>query len=94
LIAKLDKKNNKFGFVNAQGQWVIPPQWDMVVGFQANPETSFVWNYGHPFSRWGIIDRKGNYLLKPTCVALRSFENTNRPIKICRIPFTFDGKQL
>jgi hypothetical protein len=94
LVARLSKENNKYGFVNSKGEWVIRPQWDMVKGFQANSPTSFVWNYSHPFSRWGIIDRKGHYLLKPTCVALRSFENTKRPIKICRIPFTFDGKQL
>jgi|GEM_PF-2900641 len=94
LKAKLSKENNKYGFVNKEGKWVISPQWDLVEGFQSNPPTSFVWIYGHPFSRWGIIDQEGHYLLKPTCVALRSFDNTNRPIKICQIPFTIDGKQL
>jgi len=93
LKAQLSKENQKYGFVNSKEQWVIPPQWDLVTGFQSNPPTSFVWNYGHPFSRWGIIDQKGNYLLKPTCVALGSFENTNRPIKICRIPFNFVTNQ-
>lgn len=94
LVAKLAKETNKYGFVDAKGQWVIPPQWDLVKGFELNTNTSFVWNYDHPYSRWGIIDQKGNYLLKPTCVAIRSFHNPTRPMKICRIPFTFDGKQL
>lgn len=66
LKAKLSKDNHKYGFVNKEGKWVISPEWDLVEGFQSNPPTSFVWIYGHPFSRWGIIDQKGHYLLKPT----------------------------
>jgi hypothetical protein len=94
LKAQLSKSNNKYGFINKDGKWMIPPQWDFVHGFKGNPPTTFVWIYGHPFSRWGIIDQKGHYLLKPTCVGIHSFENATRPMKICRIPFTFEGKQL
>lgn len=53
LKAKLSKENNKYGFVNSKDQWIIPPQWDFVQGFQSNPPASFVWNYAHPYSRWG-----------------------------------------
>ena len=84
-------QNGKYGFKNKSGVWIIRPQWDYVLGFEHN--VCFVWNYDHPFSRWGLIDSKGHYLLKPTCVAIDHFD-PELPLRLCRIPFTFDGKQL
>jgi hypothetical protein len=96
LIAKKSEITHKYGFVNAEGFWVIQPYWDFVTGFDPQDpffkgQSSFVWNYGHKFSRWGLIDRQGHYLLKPHCIGLRRLSKT---MFSCTLPFDYKGDIL
>jgi hypothetical protein len=50
--------NGKFGFVDDDEQWVVPPQFDAIHEFSDTPYTFAKLN-----GRWGLIDRQGKTIL-------------------------------
>lgn len=50
-------QNGKWGFMDRDGEWRIPPQWDRVEDFHDGRA-----NVGGQYA-WGIIDREGNYVV-------------------------------
>lgn len=72
------------GFKNTQVEWVIQPRyWDYVTNFSHG--RAFVWLEGYPYGKWGIINPKGEYVLKPTCAHIWPFHNGRA---LCQVAFT------
>lgn len=59
------RKGDKFGYVNQEGKEIIPVKFESLGGFfisQDNMEVNSIAKYN---SKWGIIDKKGTFVLKP-----------------------------
>jgi len=59
LILKLDSTTQKYGYVNAENEFVIPPTFDEAYEFMS-PYTSVKID-----TLWGIIDTLGKFKVKP-----------------------------
>nr|WP_315140898.1 WG repeat-containing protein [uncultured Flavobacterium sp.] len=53
------RKNDKIGFVDLNGNWVIDPKFDKAKAFNKNLAPVLVGN------KWGYIDMKGNLVIDP-----------------------------
>lgn len=76
LLACQDSVTNKFGYLDTNGNWKIPPKYYQVADFKYDLAT--VWedpdikpdkgsDCGTPVThmKWGVIKRNGRYLIKP-----------------------------
>lgn len=59
-LASFVGMNNKTGFIDPQGNWVIPPIFDETYDFY-DGKASVKHN-----GKWGIVTKDGNFLLQPT----------------------------
>lgn len=65
-------KEGKWGYVNADGEWVLEPQWTRAMDFsegravvQASP-VRHTGEFVRDFGEWGVIDEEGEYVVQPT----------------------------
>lgn len=59
------KKDNKYGYINQEDKVIIPVKFESLGGLfisQNNMEVNAIAKYN---SKWGIIDKKGNFVIKP-----------------------------
>ncbi|MFC4350430.1 WG repeat-containing protein [Fodinicurvata halophila] len=52
-------REDKWGYVDRAGNWVIEPQWEQAENFSEGRAAVGSWQ------RWGVIDRAGTYVLEP-----------------------------
>jgi hypothetical protein len=57
-----DNDTGKYGYVNARGDWVVLPQFDVAGGFELNEATYAVVKYK---KKWGCINAQGKWVVKP-----------------------------
>lgn len=77
------KLNNKFGFIDTNGEIIIPPKYDEIRNFNDGEKICQVKVNG----KWGAININGEYILKPDYDYVSSF---NEKIGYC----IKDGKYL
>ncbi len=66
-------KIGALGYQDPQGKWLIRPHhWQAASKFSQG--IAFVWVDGKPYGKWGIINTKGQYILKPTCAHIWPFK--------------------
>ncbi len=59
------KKGDKYGYINQEGKVIIPVKFESLGGFfisQNNMEVNTIAKYN---SKWGIIGKNGNFVIKP-----------------------------
>lgn len=59
--------NGQWGFINRQGNWVIPPQFAQVWDFREGLAPAA------QGSQWGFIDRQGNWVIPPQFSRVHGF---------------------
>ncbi len=64
------KIKSKYGFIDTTGQMAIPNRFDFANNFQKNEVAVVAVN-----DKYGIIDNKGNYILKPTYEKIEPFDD-------------------
>ncbi len=70
LYAAMDE-NGLWGYINAQAEWVVAPQYDGASGFRGDYAAAWMLPEGADPDEWwdvdctGIIDRSGNWVLPP-----------------------------
>jgi len=60
LFVAAKSESGKYGYINAQGEWVIPPRFEGVSGFAANG-LAVAWENG----KLGYINTKGEWVIAP-----------------------------
>jgi hypothetical protein len=58
--ARGSEENGKYGYIDAKGDWAIPPRFDEAGGFSANGLAVAEEN-----GKWGYIDAKGDWAISP-----------------------------
>ncbi len=87
LVADSDSKEDAgtYGYRNSRYDWIIKPQYSRALSFSNGIAWVAIPN-GRGSRLWGLIDKKGHYLLKPKCTSAGPFvEGLAR----CRINVTF-----
>jgi len=64
----MGKQNDKFGFFNTSGTWVIQPQFEGLRDFK-NGYAAAKLN-----SKWGVIDKQGKWIINPTYDGIKDME--------------------
>jgi hypothetical protein len=88
----------KIGYVDGQGQWKIPPRFDDAKPFVSGNQRSFAALRIKPGClyqyclRWGIIDEKGNWVLKPAFAYPPAY-NKFTPFGVAAVQVAPDAKQ-
>jgi hypothetical protein len=72
-MRRVETYKQKYGYVDAWGNMVIPPRWDWADDFDRGlarvgvDVDSFHPGWGTPMGgRWGYVDTDGNWVWKPT----------------------------
>lgn len=84
LLAVCDSSTEKFGFIDRNGQWIIPPKYYEVMDFSDG--LAAVWENADvhvdtgsdcgtpvPHPKWGFIDKQGDYVIPPKYYQVSNF---------------------
>ncbi len=95
LAGALDTKAGKFGFINKQGDFVIPPQFDDVCEFHEGRAPVCMKSRdaeGWPIRRWGVIDRTGRLIVPAIYETIWDFEEgMAKAVAVGKFDMTRDG---
>ncbi len=67
----IGEKNEKFGFFNSKGEWVIPAQFDGLRSFKNGYAAA------KSGDTWGIIDKEGKWVIAPQFYGIRDMERVD-----------------
>lgn len=59
------KKGDKYGYINQEGKVIIPVKFESLGGFFISPDNMEVNTIAKYNSKWGIISKNGNFVIKP-----------------------------
>jgi hypothetical protein len=62
------KKNDKIGFYNTKGEWVIQPQYEGARDFKNGYAAA------KSGGKWGIIDKTGKWVIQPSFDEVKDVE--------------------
>ncbi len=82
---RLDITSTKWGYINKQGIWVIPPQFDEVGKFSnglARIRIDVKWRWLFTANQWGFIDQQGKMVIYPQFDDARDFSEGLAAVRI------------
>lgn len=77
-LAPVKFESEKFGYIDTAGNWALAPQYDEAYDFDRGVARVKVWVRGQ--ARMGLIDRYGEFLVRPRFLNIEPFDRYGRAV--------------